>query len=50
MAAMNNMERIVNIKGLQLVGAREQDEEGEYKISATFTLITYISKGGIIEG
>lgn len=50
MAAMNNMERIVNIKGLQLVGAREQDEEGEYKISATFTLITYISKGGRIEG
>ena len=51
MAAVNNMERVVNIKGLKLKGKTgEKAEEEEYKISASFTLITYVSKGGKIEG
>ncbi|MCK4322756.1 type 4a pilus biogenesis protein PilO [candidate division WOR-3 bacterium] len=50
MAAMNNMERIVNIKGLKLAAGRAEATEEEYKISATFVLITYVSKGGKVEG
>ncbi len=49
MAAMNNMERIANVIELKLTGEKGETEEG-YKISATFVLTTYISKGGKDEG
>ncbi len=50
MAAMNNMERIVNVRNIRLTGTREETEEEEYKISASFILISYITKGGKVEG
>ncbi|MCK4420258.1 type 4a pilus biogenesis protein PilO [candidate division WOR-3 bacterium] len=52
MAAMNNMERIVNIKNLKLKGERIKEgvEKEEFKIKASFILVTYISKGGKDEG
>ena len=49
MAGLNNMERIVNIKDLKLSPAPTKAEE-ELKISASFNLLTYVTKGGKIEG
>jgi type IV pilus assembly protein PilO len=49
MAALNNMERIVNVRDLKLSPAKGETEE-EIKISATFDLVTYLTKGGKVEG
>ncbi len=49
MAGLNNMSRIVKVQGLKLSEGKEL-EEGEFVISAAFALITYISKGGKVEG
>lgn len=49
MAALNNMERIVNVKNLELSPVRSESEE-EIELSATFDLLTYLTKGGKIEG
>jgi type IV pilus assembly protein PilO len=49
MAALNNMERIVNVKGLKLTPIPNVEGE-EFKISASFNLLTYVTKGGKVEG
>ncbi len=49
MADLNNMERIVNVKNLKLSPSKSTDEE-EIKISASFDLLTYVTKGGKVEG
>jgi len=48
LASLNNMERIVNIRDLKLSPVSSK-EEGML-ISASFNLLTYISKGGKVEG
>ncbi|MBN1695071.1 type 4a pilus biogenesis protein PilO [candidate division WOR-3 bacterium] len=49
MADLNNMERIVNVRNLKLnpVSAGEDEEP---QISASFNLLTYVTKGGKVEG
>jgi type IV pilus assembly protein PilO len=47
MAALNNMERIVNVKDLKITPISSKDE---FKISASFNLLTYVTKGGKVEG
>jgi type IV pilus assembly protein PilO len=49
MADLNNMERIVNVKNLKLSPSRGGEEE-EILISASFDLLTYVTKGGKVEG
>lgn len=49
MADLNNMERIVNVRNLKLSPTSRGDEE-ELQISASFNLLTYVTKGGKIEG
>jgi type IV pilus assembly protein PilO len=49
MAALNNMERIVNVKDLKLTPISVAEGE-EFKISASFNLLTYVTKGGKVEG
>lgn len=49
MADLNNMERIVNVKNLKLSPAKGE-EENEILISASFDLLTYVTKGGKVEG
>jgi type IV pilus assembly protein PilO len=49
MADLNNMERIVNVKNLKLIPAKGGEEE-EIVISASFDLLTYVTKGGKVEG
>ena len=48
LASLNNMERIVNIRDLKLSPVSSNEEE--MLISASFNLLTYISKGGKVEG
>ncbi len=48
MAGLNNMERIVNVRDLKLNPVQAKEEELE--ISASFNLLTYVTKGGKIEG
>ncbi len=51
MAELNNMERIVNVKNLKLnPGKGQQGKEVEFVISAAFDLLTYVTKGGKVEG
>lgn len=49
MAALNNMERIVNVKDLKLTPIQVAEGE-EFMISASFNLLTYVTKGGKVEG
>ena len=49
MADLNNMERIVNVRDLKL-SPISGDEDEEVKISASFNLLTYVTKGGKVEG
>ena len=49
MAGLNNMERIVNVRNLKLTPTQTKAEE-DLKISASFNLLTYVTKGGKIEG
>lgn len=49
MAGLNNMERIVNVRDLKLSPVSAKEDE-ELKISASFNLLTYVTKGGKIEG
>jgi type IV pilus assembly protein PilO len=49
MADLNNMERIVNVRDLKLSPVSSKEEE-QIQISASFNLLTYISKGGKVEG
>lgn len=48
LASLNNMERIVNIRDLKLSPVSSKEEE--MLISASFNLLTYVSKGGKVEG
>lgn len=48
MAGLNNMERIVNVRDLKLSPVSAKEEE--IKLSASFNLLTYLAKGGKIEG
>lgn len=48
LASLNNMERIVNIRDLKLNPVSGKEEE--MVISASFNLLTYVSKGGKVEG
>jgi len=53
MADLNNMERIVNVKNLKLVPGKSQkneEAEDEYIVIASFDLLTYVTKGGKVEG
>ena len=55
MADLNNMERIVNVKNLRLTpGSRsqksEEEEEEVFIVIASFDLLTYVTKGGKVEG
>jgi len=51
MADLNNMERIVNIKNLRLSPSNtQQSEEEDLIINASFNLLTYLTKGGKVEG
>jgi len=50
LADLNNMERIVNIRDLKLSPASSSDDEEEILLSASFNLITYVTKGGKVEG
>ena len=50
MADLNNMERIVNVRNLKLSPIPRRTEEEEILISASFNLLTYITKGGKVEG
>ena len=49
MADLNNMERIVNVRNLKLIPVAIKEDE-EIKISASFNLLTYVTKGGKVEG
>lgn len=49
LADLNNMERIVNIRDLKLSPVPSSEEE-EILLSASFNLLTYVTKGGKIEG
>ncbi|MEO0293085.1 MAG: type 4a pilus biogenesis protein PilO [candidate division WOR-3 bacterium] len=51
MAELNNMQRIVNVRNLKLspITIKEEKEE-KFAVSATFELLTYITKGGKVEG
>lgn len=49
LADLNNMERIVNIRDLKLNPVSSSDEE-EILLSASFNLLTYVTKGGKVEG
>jgi type IV pilus assembly protein PilO len=49
MADLNNMERIVNVRDLKLSPVSRSAAE-ELQISASFNLLTYVTKGGKIEG
>jgi len=49
LADLNNMERIVNIRDLKLNPVSSSDEE-EMLLSASFNLLTYVTKGGKVEG
>jgi type IV pilus assembly protein PilO len=53
MAALNNMERIVNVENLRLSPGRstQKDKDAEaFFIDASFDLLTYVTKGGKVEG
>jgi type IV pilus assembly protein PilO len=53
LASLNNMERIVNVKNLKLKPARAKqsdDEEEVFIVIASFDLLTYVTKGGKVEG
>lgn len=49
MAELNNMERITKVSNLNLKSIKGK-EEGEFLVEGVFTLVTYVSKGGNIEG
>jgi len=49
LADLNNMERIVNIRDLKLTPVSGSGEE-EIVLSAAFNLLTYVTKGGNVEG
>ena len=49
MAALNNMERIVNVRDFKLTPMKVTEGE-EFMISASFNLLTYVTKGGKVEG
>jgi type IV pilus assembly protein PilO len=53
LASLNNMERIVNVKNLKLRPGKSKQSEGEediYIVIASFDLLTYVTKGGKVEG
>lgn len=49
LADLNNMERIVNVRNLRLSPVSVKETE-QPLISASFNLLTYVSKGGNVEG
>lgn len=52
MADLNNMERIVNVENLRLSPGRSQqgEEDMGFILNASFDLLTYVTKGGKVEG
>ena len=52
LADLNNMERIVNVKNLNLKPGKspKSGEETDFIVIASFDLLTYVTKGGKVEG